>query len=416
MVLKMPRLTTPLTNTKIKQAKSKATTYELNDGYGLQLRITPNGSKKWRFVYYRPYTKKRSSMSFGSYPELTLAKARAAREIAREQLANEIDPQESRDEQARVTSLAKKNTLKHITAAWLEVKKSKVSDDHATDILRSLELHIFPYIGKTPIQKITAIETIKILQPIKAKGSLETVKRLCQRLNEVMVFALNTGLINNNPLAGIKEAFPQPIKQHLPTLKPKELPSLMSSLSTANIRMTTRCLIEWQLRTMVRPDEAAGARWDEIDLENGVWNIPSNRMKKKKAFTVPLTHQTLSLLETLREINSNSDYIFPSAIDPRKQTNSQTANTALKRMGFHNKLVSHGLRSIASTTLNEEGFDEDIIEAALSHIGKNQVRNAYNRTDYLERRKPMMEWWDNFIDEAATGNISLGFKGLRIAT
>lgn len=412
----MPRLAKPLTNTAVKQAKPKATIYSLNDGQGLQLRVMPNGSKKWLFNYFRPHTKKRTLISLGAYPELTLAKARAATKFSREQLANDIDPQEFRDDQAKDLTLAQKNTLEHTAEAWLEVKKSKVSDEHATDIWRSLELHIFPSIGKMPIHKITAIETIKILQPIKASGSLETVKRLCQRLNEVMVFALNTGLINNNPLAGIKEAFPQPNKQHLPTLKPEELPSLMTALPKANIRMTTRCLIEWQLRTMVRPDEAAGARWDEIDLENGVWNIPSNRMKKKKAFTVPLTHQTLSLLETLREINSNSDYIFPSARDPRKQTNSQTANTALKRMGFHNKLVSHGLRSIASTTLNEEGFDEDIIEAALSHIGKNQVRNAYNRTDYLERRKPMMEWWDNFIDEAATGNTSLGFKGLRIAT
>ncbi len=194
----MPRLTKPLTNTEIKQAKPKATIYSLNDGQDLQLRIMPNGSKTWLFVYFRPHTKKRTSISFGSYPELTLAKARAAREIAREQLANDIDPQEFRDDQAKVKSLAQKNTLEHIAAAWLEVKKSKVSDDHAT--------------------------------------------------------------------------------------------------------------------------------------------------------------------------------------------------------------------------LNEEGFDEDVVEAALSHIGKNQVRNAYNRADYLERRKPMMEWWDNFIDEAATGNTSLGFKGLRIVT
>ena len=138
-------------------------------------------------------------------------------------------------------------------------------------------------------------------------------------------------------------------------------------------------------------------------------------MKKKKAHTVPLTPQSVALLEVMKPISSNSEFIFPSDRDRKKHVNPSTANTALKRMGFHGVLVAHGLRSLASTTLNDEGFDPDIIEAALAHVGKNEVRNAYNRADYIERRKPIMQWWSEHIEKAANGNMSLtGNKGLKL--
>jgi len=223
----MARTTKPLTNTEVKQAKPKDKVYTLSDGGGLQLRIKPNGSKLWLFDYRRPYTKQRTCLSFGSYPDLSLANARGKRDTARELLVKDIDPKEHREEQKRLNETAHSNTLKHIATKWLEVKKTKVSADHATDTWRSLELHIFPSIGKIPIHKITAVKTIDVINPIAAKGNLETVKRLCQRLNEIMVYAVNTGLVTSNPLAGIGKAYQTPVKQHLPTLKPKELPTLI---------------------------------------------------------------------------------------------------------------------------------------------------------------------------------------------
>ncbi|MCU7859491.1 MAG: tyrosine-type recombinase/integrase, partial [Candidatus Thiodiazotropha sp. (ex Lucinoma kastoroae)] len=187
------------------------------------------------------------------------------------------------------------------------------------------------------------------------------------------------------------------------------------TLSTASIKYTTRCLIEWQLHTMVRPSEAAGTRWDKIDLEAAIWTIPAERMKRKKEHIVPLSGQCLTLLVLMQPISGRSAYVFPSDRDPRKHANPATANMALKRMGFDKKLVAHGMRSLASTVLNEEGFDADVIEAALAHIGNNEVRNAYNRADYLEHRKPVMEWWSKHIEAAAVGNMCLtGSKGLKI--
>lgn len=206
----MARITKPLNNTEVKQAKPKAKVYSLSDGAGLQPRVKPNGTKLWLFDYYRPYTKKRTSISFGSFPEVSIADARKKRSEVRELLAKDIDPKEHREETNRLNTEAHNNTLMHIAAEWLEVKKSKVSENHALDTWRSLEVHIFPNLGQLPIHKITALKTIDTIKPIAAKGNLETVKRLCQRLNEIMIFAVNTGLITANPLAGSIKPFKRP--------------------------------------------------------------------------------------------------------------------------------------------------------------------------------------------------------------
>jgi len=410
----MANTTSPLTNTEIKQARPRAKEYNLLDGGGLSLRIKPSGTKSWLFNYQIPYTTKRTNMGLGTYPGLSLAGARKKRELARELLANQIDPKEERDKAAAAQTKAHSNTLIFIAGEWFKVKKTKVTESYADDIWNSFELHIFPDLGKTPLHKLTAPKAIATIKPVAAKGSYETVKRLCQRLNEVMVYAVNSGVIKDNPLAGISKAFQSPVKRNMPTLKPEQLPELMCALTTANIKLTTRCLIEWQLNTMVRPSEAAGARWDEIDQDNGLWVIPAERMKRKRSHTVPLTPQALALLDVMKAISVHREFIFPADRNPRTHCNSQTANMALKRMGFAGKLVSHGLRALASTTLNEQGFDPDVIEAALAHTDSNEVRAAYNRADYLERRKVMMCWWSDRIEKAATGNMSLSGNPLRL--
>lgn len=217
-------------------------------------------------------------------------------------------------------------------------------------------------------------------------------------------------MISANPTTGIVQAFQAPTKQHLPTLKPEQLSTLMQVLPVASIKLTTRCLIEWQLHTMVRPSEAAGTCWSEIDFENNLWHIVAERMKNKKQHTVPLSPQCLALLEMMKPLSIHSEFVFPSDRSPRNHIHPQTANMALKRMGFDKKLVAHGLRALASTTLNEQGFESDVIEMALAHTGKNEVRNAYNRAEYIARRIPMMNWWSQHIDAAATGNMSLTGK------
>jgi integrase len=256
---------------------------------------------------------------------------------------------------------------------------------------------------------------IDVINPVAARGNLETVKRLCQRLNEIMTFAVNTGVIHHNPLAGIRESFANPVKRHNPTLEPDQLPMLMSKLNYASINLTTRVMIEWQLHTMVRPMESAGTRWEEINFNDNTWTIPPERMKKKREHIVPLSPQALALLEVMRSISGHREYVFTSQRDPLRHANQGSPNVALKRMGFKDMLTAHGMRALASTTLNEEAFDYDIIEMALAHIDPNETRRSYNHAKYLPRRRIMMDWWSNRIDEAATGNMSMtaNTKGLR---
>lgn len=411
----MPRITRPLTPTEIKAAKPKDKEYPLCDGEGLELLVKPTGVKLWRFRYYRPTTKKRTMISFGEWDKITLADARQKRAEARALLAQGIDPQDHQQAQIAKALETTENTFQKVADRWFKLKKAKVTPDYADDIWRSLERDVFPTLGNVPISDIKAKTVIATLEPVKQRGTLETLKRLIQRTNEIMVYAVNTGLIDANPTSGIGHAFEKPQKKHMPTLKPDQLPELLQALASARITLQTRCLIEWSLHTMVRPNEAAGTRWDEIDLEQKLWTIPAHRMKKRREHIIPLTPQTIALLEIMRPISGNRDFVFPSHKDPKLPTNNQTANAALKRMGFDGQLVAHGLRSIASTTLNEQGFDSDLIETALAHVDKNEVRRAYNRTDYLERRKPLMIWWSNHIEQAAQGNLSLaGSKGLKM--
>lgn len=403
----MARTTNPLNDTQINKTKARDKEYNLSDGQGLALRVKPTGAKLWLLNYARPYTGKRTNLALGAYPEVTLAEARDKRDAARKLLAKNIDPREQRDEDIRRQEFAHRNTLKHITKAWFEVKKKDVSPDYADDIWRSLEKHVFPTLGKHPIHKVTAPLAIDTLKPVAAKGSLETVRRVCQRLNEVMIWAVNTGVIHHNPLAGISKAFHTPEKRNLPTLKPEQLPALLIAIQDANIRTTTRCLILWQLHTMVRPSEAAGARWSEIDMEASQWDIPAGRMKKKRPHTVPLSSQALHLLERMKPISSRSKYIFPADRDREKAANPQSANMAIRRMGYGGQLVAHGLRALASTTLNEAAFDPDVVEVALAHVDANQVRGAYNRAEYLERRRDMLTWWSDHIEQAARGKVTI---------
>ncbi|ELL0571942.1 tyrosine-type recombinase/integrase [Vibrio fluvialis] len=411
----MPRQTKPLTATEVKNAKPKEKEYSLVDGQGLKLRVLPSGSKQWQLNYYRPTNGKRANLNLGRYPDVSLVQARKSALEARELIAQEIDPQEHKEQKLQEHKAIHEHTFLNVSKEWFEIKKHDVTPDYAADIWRSIELHIFPSLTDTPVKQITAPQVIELLKPIEAKGSLETVKRLVQRLNEVMNYAANCGLIQANPLTGIRAAFKKPKKENMAALAPTELPELMGAIAHASIKRTTRCLIEWQLHTMTRPAEASGARWDEIDWEEKVWTIPAERMKKRREHRIPLTEHMLTILEVIKPISGHLDFIFPSDRDPKKPCNSQTANMALKRMGFAGRLVSHGLRSLASTTLNEQGFDRDLIEAALAHVDDNQVRSAYNRTDYLERRRPMMNWWSEHIEKASQGSLSVtGAKQLRV--
>lgn len=409
----MARSAKQLTDTALKKVKAEDKDLILSDGNGLQVKVRKSGSKLWNFNYYHPITKKRINMGLGKYPDISIVNARKLAQEARELVALGTDPKEHRDETLAFKRAQEELTLNKIALEWFEVKKQSLTKDYGEDIWRSLNKHVLSVIGKYPIGKINAPQVIKILKPIEAKGTLETVKRLCLYLRKIMIHAVNSGYINANPLAGISEVFKKPQKQNMPSLKPEELPELMQTLAIASIKRVTRFLIEWQLHTLTRPGEAAGTRWDEIDFGNKLWTIPPERMKKRREHVIPLSKQALELLEAIKPISGHREFVFPSDRNPRNHINNETANMALKRMGFEGRLVSHGLRSLGSTTLNEHEFNPDVIEAALAHVDKNQVRSAYNRAEYIEKRRELMNWWSDHIGRASQGTLSVtGHKHL----
>lgn len=389
----MARTTRPLTNTEVLRAKALEKDLTLHDGDGLFLIVKTSGKKLWRFRYQRPATKQRTMMGLGAFPALSLADARGLRADYLALLANGIDPQIQAEVAKEQQQIALDSIFSTVAANWFQLKSKSVTADYAKDIWRSLEKDVFPAIGEIPVQQIKARTLVEALEPIKARGALETVRRLVQRINEIMIYAVNTGLIDANPASGVGMAFEKPKKQNMPTLRPEELPKLMRSLVMSNMSVPTRCLIEWQLLTLVRPSEASGARWAEIDLNAKLWTIPAARMKAKREHIVPLSSKALDVLHVMKPISGHREFIFPSRCDPKQPMNSQTANAALKRIGYGGKLVAHGMRSIASTAMNEFGFNPDVIEAALAHIDKNEVRRAYNRSVYLSQRKKLMKWW-----------------------
>lgn len=336
-------------------------------------------------------------MGLGAFPALSLADARGLRTDYLALLANGIDPQIQAEVAEEKQQIALDSIFSTVAANWFQLKSKSITPEYAKDIWRSLEKDVFPAIGEITVQQIKARTLVEALEPIKARGALETVRRLVQRINEIMIYAVNTGLIDANPASGIGMAFEKPKKQNMPTLRPEELPKLMRSLVMSNLSVSTRCLIEWQLLTLVRPSEASGTRWAEIDLNEKLWTIPADRMKANREHIVPLSAQALEILEVMRSISAHREHVFPSRNDPKHPMNSQTANAALKRIGYGGKLVAHGLRSIASTALNEASFNPDVIEAALAHSDRNEVRRAYNRSTYLEQRIDLMNWWGEFV-------------------
>ena len=422
----MPKLVTQLTDNQCKHAKPKAKPYSIPDGAGLNLIITPNGKKAWMLRYTIPYTKDRTTWVFIGYPAKSLKSARGMRDKYLSLLADNIDPKEWKREQDANSERQKDNTFKHVAKLWMEDKqrKAKANPQTAKDIWNSLENHIFPKLGKRPIGELRPKSVAEVIKPLETKGSLELVKRLCQRINEIMAFALNEEIITDNPLAHIKGKFKAPSTTHNPSLEPKDLRLLMEAITSDSMAIPTRLLIEWQLHTMVRPNEAAGSRWAEIDLNNKTWTIPKGRMKKvgtskqweeRKDHIIPLTPQTLAILNLMKPFSGHLEYVFPNQRDRDAKAGPDSANNALKRAGLKGKQTAHGMRTIASSTLNEEQFNPDVIEAALYHLDPNEQRRTYNRTDYFNQRCVMMEWWSNRIEEATTGNMSMAAstRGLR---
>ena len=325
-------------------------------------------------------------MSFGAFPQISLANARQMREESRALLSKGIDPQKQREQDEHDKKMEIATTYEAVAWAWFEYRKSKRN-----------------------FSQITAPMALKAFKQYQDEGKLEKLKRTIQKHNEIMTYALHRELIPFNPTANISKEFDSPTVEHFKTIKPEDLGEFIYTLNNAQIHLQTRYLILWQLLTMTRPNEAATAKYEDIDEHSRIWTVYIQKGIKQdergRIHKITLSRQAMALLREIKKLSGGKVYLFPSVKNPQTHVNTQTANGAIKRMGYKGKLVAHGLRSIASTYLNEQGFNSDLIEVALSHMNSDRIKAAYDRGERLEQRFKLLQAWGDFIEQCSQGAL-----------
>lgn len=413
----MPTYHNVLSDKAIKAIKATGTVKKVTDGEGLYLRVTNQGYKTWYLDYINPITKQRESLRLGPYPELTLKKARKFRDHYRSLVTEGVAPK------AYIAEMRKKKldelsrTFEMYAYAWLEKKPNKGSKKHQLDTLRSFENHLFPHIGKTPIKELTPEDAINALERLDESNKLELIRRLCQNINRVMIFAKNRGAIEVNPLSDLRTEFRKPIRRHYPFIHEGDLPDFFNTLLNSKADRLTQFFIELKLHLITRSKDLASIEWSEIDWDKKILTIPGTKMKgnhehlsideinERYTHSIPLSDSAVTILRKIKLITGNKKYVFASQRAKSKHINSQTGNSAIKHMGYKGKLVAHGLRSTASTTLNDAGFNKNLVEKSLSHAVGDEVSRSYNHAKYIERRRPMMNWWSAQIENAKTAAL-----------
>ncbi len=398
----------PLTNVQVKNAKPKDKSYKMADERGLYLLVNPNGSKLWKMKYR--YVGREKKLSFGSYPDVSLAQAREMRDDARSKLAKDIDPGVLKNSLKRSKQIAAENSFEIIAREWHAKFTPKWTKEHGERILIRLEQNIFPWVGKRPIIEITAPELFSALRRVEARGAIETAHRISQVCGQVFRYAIVTGRAERDPSADLRGAL-APVKQkhHASITDPLKVGKLLQAINAYEGFFVTKCALQLAPLFFVRPGELRHAEWSEFDLEKAEWRIPAEKMKMREQHIVPLSTQAITLLQELKAFTGHSKYVFPSVRSSKRPMSENTVLGALRRLGYTtDEMTGHGFRSMASTLLNEQGWNRDAIERQLAHAERNNIRAAYNYAEYLPERRKMMQHWANYLDALANGaNVKL---------
>lgn len=400
------RCPVPLSDTTVRTAKPRPKAYKLSDGHGLYLEVAPNGSRYWRQKY--SFAGKERRLALGVYPVVTLAKAREDALEARRLLHEGLDPSERKRERAMEVKLGAKNSFESVAREWHAFMKPKWTPHHAGNVIVSLEQDVFPTLGHRPIAEMKAPEILDAIRKIEKRGATDISQRVRQRCSAVFSYAIGVGYAETNPVTAMKGIFATHRKIPRKMLPREELPSFLQKLQNFSGDRTVGMALRFVILTMVRTVEVRGARWEEINLDKKLWAIPAERMKMREPHVIPLSTQLVALLAELKPITGRYDLLFPGRSDRTKAISENTMLYALYRMGYHQRATTHGFRALASTILNESGlWRPDAIERQLAHKEQNLVRAAYNRTDYLEERTRMMQWWGDYLDarEAEGQNV-----------
>lgn len=357
---------------------------------GLSLLIDTAGSKGWRY-HYR-FAGKPKMISFGVYGDVSLAQARIKRDEARSMLAKGINPSEARKAEKIALQFAHENSFESVAREWHGSKKATWSEGYTKEVLNCMEKDIFPFIGQRPIEQIEPLELLTVLQKIEKRGALEQTSKIRRRCGEVLRYAVATGRAKYNFAPDLAIALNKPKTQHFPFLTESEVPAFVSALENYQGSLVTKYATQLLMLTGVRIIELRAAEWVEFDLENALWEISKERMKKRRPHLVHLSTQALSILRQLQVITGNYNLVFPGRNDVRKSMSEASINKVIKLLGYHSRLTGHGFRHSMNTILHEHGFETAWIEMQLAHVDKNSIRGSYNHAHYLKGRGKMLQW------------------------
>jgi len=409
-----------LTAVAARNARPREKMYRLAAGKGLYLQVMPTGARYWRLKYR--FAGVARMMSVGVYPEVSLAEAREARDTARKLLASGGDPSMQRRVDKLALAVAVENSLEAVCRAWYAEREPTWTTGYARGVRRRLEMNIYPWLGRLPIEEVTSGMLLVCLQRIVDRGATETAHRTLNYLVEIYRWAVRYNKVAHNVAADLEGALPASVGKHFPTLTdPERIGELLRAIDRYTGTYITRFALKLAPLVFTRPGELRQARWPEFDLAGGTWSMPGERLKMDLAekataepHLVPLSRQAVAILRELMPLTygDGTGYVFPGEVDSSRPMSDGTVNKALHVLGFKGEIVHHGMRHMASTALNELGWDEDEIERQLSHkqkknavekqlgrADKNRIRGIYNKAEYLATRRKMMQAWADYLDE-----------------
>ena len=368
----------------------------------MYLYINTSGGKLSRFDF--SHNGKRKTLSIGKYPTVSLVEARAAAENARRLLVSGQDPSEAKQQEKRERQAAALNTFESIARRWHTDNLHRWKENHAARVISDFEKDVFPAIGEIQITEISVSDVKAVISAIIARGATVTAEKVRQWIGAVYQYAAMLEITDRNPAAVLRGHFEQAKTDHRPALPREELTEFFHRLILAEIEPQNRIALILNMLTFLRSTELRGGQWNEIDFDAAMWTVPAQRMKHEKTapkppHAVPLADWTLELLAELKKLTGNTPFLFPSRTKTDGFISDATISRIIERMGYKGRVTPHGFRSLASSVLNEQGFNPDAIERQLAHIENNKIRAAYNRADYLNERKEFMQWYSDFLRE-----------------
>ena len=401
----MPKIVTPLSDTKIKNLKVKDKDYKISDGKGLFLVVKKNLTKFWRFDFI--FEGKRKSMSFGIYPTVTLKSARDMREKANENIAQNINPIESRDSNYEI-----RNTFESIGNRWLEQMKGSWSQSNYEKIKSNLENNAYPFFKNKDIKDLTRNDILILVERMEKRNAIEYGSRLLNNIQRIYKYAVTKEFVEHNIIADIdkQNTLKKRTKKNIPAITNKnEIAELMNDIKNYGnlFRADISTIYALKLAPFVvlRPYNLRFLEWQEICFDKNIIEISAEKMKMRESFVMPLSIQALEIIKEVEQFKNGSKYLFYSSSSKSKCISENTLNHALHKMGYKNIHTAHGFRSTFSTNahenISEHGSHSDIIESCLAHAQTNSVKKAYNRESkykYLDDKRKLMQWWGNWLD------------------